>query len=45
MMRILYVVDSLMAGGIESQLVELALGLDRTHFAYALRTCPSCCLI
>ncbi len=32
MMRILYVVDSLMAGGIESQLVELALGLDRTQF-------------
>lgn len=31
-MRILYVVDSLMAGGIESQLVELALGLDRTQF-------------
>jgi glycosyltransferase involved in cell wall biosynthesis len=32
-MRILYVVDSLMAGGIESQLVELVVGLDRTHFA------------
>src|SRR5260370_41884505 len=32
MMRILYVVDSLMAGGIESQLVELALGLHRTQF-------------
>ncbi len=32
MIRILYVVDSLMAGGIESQLVELASGLDRTRF-------------
>jgi glycosyltransferase involved in cell wall biosynthesis len=32
MMRILYVADSLMAGGIESQLVELVLGLDRTRF-------------
>jgi len=32
MIRILYVVDSLMAGGIESQLVELAIGLDRTRF-------------
>lgn len=30
--RILYVADSLMAGGIESQLVALALGLDRTRF-------------
>jgi glycosyltransferase involved in cell wall biosynthesis len=30
--RILYVADSLMAGGIESQLVALALGLDRAHF-------------
>jgi glycosyltransferase involved in cell wall biosynthesis len=32
MIRILYVADSLMAGGIESQLVELVLGLDRTQF-------------
>ncbi|MDQ2713368.1 MAG: glycosyltransferase [Chloroflexota bacterium] len=32
MIRILYVVDSLMAGGIESQLLELASGLDRTRF-------------
>jgi len=31
--RILYVADSLMAGGIESQLVELATGLDRARFA------------
>lgn len=30
--RILYVADSLMAGGIESQLVELAVGLDRSRF-------------
>lgn len=30
--RILYVADSLMAGGIESQLVALALGLDRVRF-------------
>lgn len=30
--RILYIADSLMAGGIESQLVELALGLDRSRF-------------
>ncbi len=33
MIRVLYVVDSLMAGGIESQLVELATGLDQTRFA------------
>lgn len=32
MLRILYVVDSLMAGGIESQLVGLATGLDRQRF-------------
>ncbi|HEU5374096.1 MAG TPA: glycosyltransferase, partial [Ktedonobacteraceae bacterium] len=32
MIRILYVVDSLMAGGIESQLVELVTRLDRTRF-------------
>lgn len=31
-MRILYVADSLMAGGIEAQLVALALGLDRARF-------------
>ena len=31
-MRVLFVADSLMAGGIESQLVALALGLDRAHF-------------
>ncbi len=30
--RILYVADSLIAGGIESQLVSLALGLDRAQF-------------
>jgi len=30
--RILYVTDSLMAGGIESQLVELVTRLDRAHF-------------
>jgi hypothetical protein len=30
--RILYVVDSLVAGGIESQQVELAVGLDRVRF-------------
>jgi glycosyltransferase involved in cell wall biosynthesis len=33
MIRVLYVADSLMAGGIESQLVELVLGLDRKRFA------------
>jgi glycosyltransferase involved in cell wall biosynthesis len=32
MIRILYVTDSLMAGGIESQLVELVTRLDRAHF-------------
>ena len=32
-MPILYVTDSLMAGGIESQLVALATGLDRDHYA------------
>src|SRR5690348_13930146 len=32
MIRILYVADSLMAGGIESQLVELLTRLDRTRF-------------
>lgn len=32
MLRILYVTDSLMAGGIESQLVELVTGLDRSRF-------------
>ncbi len=32
MIRILYVVDSLMAGGIESQLVELVTHLDRARF-------------
>lgn len=32
MIRILYVADSLMAGGIESQLVELVTRLDRTRF-------------
>src|SRR5581483_5600303 len=31
-LRILYVADSLMAGGIESQLVELALRLDQARF-------------
>lgn len=30
-LRILYVADSLMAGGVESQLVALVLGLDRNH--------------
>jgi glycosyltransferase involved in cell wall biosynthesis len=32
MMRILYLTDSLMAAGIESQLVELVTRLDRTRF-------------
>lgn len=32
MLRILYVTDSLMAGGIESQLVELVTRLDRARF-------------
>ena len=32
MTRILYVTDSLIAGGIESQLVELIQRLDRSHF-------------
>jgi glycosyltransferase involved in cell wall biosynthesis len=32
MTRLLFVADSLMAGGIESQLVELVLGLDRKRF-------------